>query len=91
MSREECVNTITDVFRNVLNVPDNMLSEANFDLPLTGEIFQLNSMNLVYLFFEIEKRLNIHIDGSKLLNYEFNTINGIIEVIQSAQQANIVV
>lgn len=58
-------------------------SSEYYDTPLTGTIFRLNDLDLLYLFFEMEKRLKIEIDATKILEYQFNSVNGIINLLEN--------
>ncbi len=53
------------------------LWESGKELPLTGREWQMDAIDLVYLFLEVEKTFHISIDTSKIGNYEFNTVTGI--------------
>ena len=58
-----------------------LLDGNHDDDPLTGEVFRFSGIDLTYLFLETEKMLGRKIDTTKILHYEFNTINGIVQVI----------
>jgi peptide maturation system acyl carrier-related protein len=59
-----------------VNISENLLNHS-----LIGEPFNLDSIDLVYLYFEIEKKYNITIPPNMILNYEFETINKIANII----------
>lgn len=51
---------------------------------LTSSDYGFTGLDLAYLFFEIEKKFNIALDATKLRNYEFVTVGGIIRTVQKA-------
>ena len=51
---------------------------------LTSSEHGFTGLNLAYLFFEIESKFNITLDGEKLRNYEFVTVGGIVRAVQKA-------
>lgn len=78
MTKIDCTAIVTGILQDKLLIPRERITEEFYDLPLTGGHFQLDSIGLAYLFFELEKQIGFRIDANKLLNYEFNTVNGII-------------
>jgi acyl carrier protein len=68
---------IINILREKLSLPENILGKEYWDLPLTGKHFRLTGVDLVYLFFELEKALGIRINDKSLENYGFGTINRI--------------
>lgn len=85
MNSEQIIKEICKILENKLNIDPNQLTYKYYSTPLTGEKYKLNSTRLTYLFLEVEKRFNIKIDTNKILSYEFNTIKGIAELVQSTQ------
>jgi len=79
--KQNIMDAITNILTSKLKVNPDLINEENYDNALTGKVFGLRSLDLMYLFLEIEKQFNVRIDTSKILNYEFNTINGITELI----------
>ena len=59
-----------------------MITEENKYLPLTGNKFNMSSVQLAYLLLEIEKKYDLKINESDLINEGFNTINNIIEIVR---------
>lgn len=57
------------------------LWDTSKDVPLTGAIWNITAIDMTYLFLEVEKQFQIHIDASKLDNYQFNTVNLITDTI----------
>ncbi len=81
VEKEEVLDKIIDVMVNKLQVNINCVIKENYYKPLTGSVFCLQATAMTYLFFEIEKAFNIIIMPVDILNGEFNTMNGIAEVI----------
>ena len=81
MSKENIKNKLINLLNKKMNFKKDILINENFDLPLTGKVFRLSSVDLVYLFFEVENLFNIKIDKSYLVDYQFNSINSISIII----------
>lgn len=58
-----------------------LLWESGKELFLTGEKWNMNAIDLVYLFLEVEKIFHVSIDINEMENYEFNTVTGIERLI----------
>lgn len=82
MQKQEIIQKIKFIMQDRLNVDNNLIIEENYDESLTGGTFNFKSLDLVYLFLEVEKNFNVQIDATKIVNYEFNTINGIAKLIE---------
>ena len=52
-------------------------------LPLTGEKWGFNGIDLTYLFFEVEQAFQIVISPNSITNYQFNTIESIVNIVDS--------
>ncbi len=81
-NKQQIIEQICEILNKKLNVNKELLIEENFNQLLTGFKFGLNSTRLTYFFLEIEKVFNIKIDTSKIMNYEFNTINGVAKIVE---------
>lgn len=81
MKSVKIVEKLTWIMVNKLKVNPILIVSENFNKPLTGTLFELKKLDLLYLFFEIEKNFSIIFTTTKILDYEFNTINGIIHLI----------
>ena len=86
-SKKNIIEKVTWIMKERLRVNPDLIIEDNYDKPLTGNVFHFNALNMAYLFFEVEKNLGLKIDAEKILDYEFNTINGIAEVILAQMQS----
>lgn len=80
------IGSIFELLHAKFQINSNLLTEDNLNKPLTGQTFGFTARDLVYLYFEIEKRFGINIEEQQLLNYRFNSINGIKNIIN--QQKN---
>ena len=65
-----------------LNVNLNVVKSKYYNESLTGRIYGFEARDLVYVFLEVEREFDIKINTLDILNYEFNTIQGIIDVIK---------
>lgn len=54
------------------------------DLPLTGEAWDLDAVDMTYLFLEIEKTFDISINEGQIRDYAFNTVTGIRGILYSS-------
>lgn len=63
-----------------------LLVSNNLDKPLTGRLFGFSKVDLVYLFFELEKKLGITFDQEMLDEYGFSSINRIANVIDQSME-----
>ena len=64
------------------------LWEDGRTLPLTGALWDFDAIDMTYLFFEIERAFSIHIPPKMLEEYRFNSINGIISIIEDLLKNN---
>lgn len=65
-----------DLFNNDqdININDNLL----------GNKFKLKPRDLIYLLYDVEKQFNITVSENDIYNIKFNTIMGIIDIINNA-------
>lgn len=82
MQAKEIYEIILGLLKEKLNVNPYILTEENLDEPLTGRKFGFLARDLIYLFFEIEKKFNIEIDLAHLDEEKFNSINGIYQLVE---------
>jgi len=81
MKRDECLESLLFILENKLKVRSDLLVRENFSAALTGHIFQFSAIELLYLFLEIEREMNISINVELMDQYQFNSINGIMELM----------
>ena len=83
------IKTIISTIRELYPFTEEWLISENFDEPLTGRLFGFSKIELVYLFFELEKKLGITFEEQGLKDYGFSSINGIANLIdQSMEHSN---
>lgn len=75
---------LKNLLQTQFHIPEGLLDGTHDKEPLTGEIFRLSGLDLAYLFLEVEKLLGRQIDTDKVLHYEFNTISGIVKLMEEA-------
>ena len=78
------MNTFEDI-KDILikiGIDSELITEENKYLQLTGNKFNMSSVQLAYLLLEIEKKYDLKINESDLINEGFNTINNIIEIVR---------
>lgn len=83
MSKDNIIQIICEIMKEKIHIPQELIVPENYDKPLTGMIMKLDEYNLLYLFFEIEKKFQIRIPEDQLSDYQFNTMNGVVDVIAS--------
>lgn len=81
--KDKILSEIEDILINTINVNPELVCEENYDRPFTGRIFNLKGRDILYIFYEVEKRFKITININSILNYEFNSINGVKQCIKS--------
>ena len=81
MNNTEIQNTILRILSEKFRVDEAILVSSNWDAPLTGSPFRLKGADLVYLLFELEGAFGLRVESSDLMNYGFNSINRIAEVL----------
>ena len=79
-------DTILSILREKLRVSEALLTPENYNEPLTSSLFQLQGLDLTYLYCFIQEAFGIKIPAEHLLNYQFNTINGIKDVVLKCEQ-----
>lgn len=83
MEKEKVRETLFDILQK-LRV-DVALTEEDYqkrvDYPLTGDYWNFDAVQMVYLFCEVEKAFHIRIQPKHLVNYQFNTPRQIINLV----------
>ena len=83
MSRDDAVEKqVVSVLRERFSVPVSKLDLEHWDKPLTGSFFHFSGVDLTYLFFELERALNVRFREQDLVGYGFSTINKIATAIR---------
>ena len=80
-NNEAICREVIRIMVDKIHYPEEVLVKENWDKPLTGKVLRLSSVDLTYLFLEVEKAFCIRIPESCLRGYGFSTINGIIDTV----------
>lgn len=86
MDTTEILNTFNDIFFNVMKVDKSKLSDTYMDDDFFGPKINFAPRDLLFMFFEIEKRFNIIIPKDDIINDKFNSINNILNIIYTTKQ-----
>jgi hypothetical protein len=80
----ECnmIEIVTNVLHKRLALDELILTEENWDKPLTCNPFNLSGVMMCYLLFEIENYLNIRFRCEEMNEYGFSSIRKIAQLIQ---------
>ncbi|MDF2537854.1 MAG: hypothetical protein K0S76_875 [Herbinix sp.] len=73
---------VEQILVNKLNINIELYKRDYDKEALTGRVFNLTPRDLIYLFLELEQEFDCRINTMDILNYEFNTIQGITDVIK---------
>ena len=72
---------ILAILKDKLSCSDELFDKKYWDAPLTWEPFNFSAIQLMYLFLELEKALDIRIPEQELHDYGFSTIRKIIAIV----------
>lgn len=78
MERKEVELQILQIVKKIKMIE---LSCNDFDEALTGLKISFDAIDMVYLVLEIKKAFKIEFVEEDFLNYQFNTINSIVNTI----------
>lgn len=90
MKKEEASEVLFEIMRRLRSgvTLTEMDFEKGIDVPLTGDYWNFDAVQMVYLFCEVEKAFHIRIQPKHLVNYQFGTPQQIINlVVNYCQQA----
>lgn len=85
---------IYDILHGILNkfIPDEeqfcFLWENGKEWLLTGQKWNMDGIEMTYLLFEVEKAFKIQITPNLVTNYQFNTIDNIVNIVSREMHAN---
>lgn len=68
---------VISVIEKCTGLSSEQLAPCHWQEPLTGRIFNLFAVDLIYILFEIEKEFSIQIPPDALSQYQFNSIDSI--------------
>lgn len=74
---------LLELLHTKFGVPEEMLAEANWEIPLTGELFGFSGMDLFYLLLEVEKRTGHSVPMEALPDYQFNSISAALKALEA--------
>ena len=81
MREEEIIKKVINIAETIKQFPENYY-EDNFDKALTGAAFSYKPQEMVYLLLELQNEFGVHFSSSDVLNYQFNYLNSIVEMIK---------
>ena len=81
MDREYYLEKLLFILEHKLNVRKDLLVEENYDVILTGRVFRLTAIELLYLFLEVEQEVGFPVNTELLEQYPFNSVNGIADLM----------
>ena len=91
MKKDEIRDLLFTIVQKILF--DTLLTkkyyESGMDYDLTGKYWNFDSVQLTYLFCEIEKVFHIQFASQNLIHYRFITINKIVNQIVSLMPTSI--
>jgi peptide maturation system acyl carrier-related protein len=88
MIKVEIKDKVLDLIKDNLKKDLTIFHEDIGDELIFGEKLKFHPTDLVYLYFCIERLFNIHIPEKYVLQGEFKTINGIVNVINECISSN---
>ena len=71
------LNVLGRVRRSQIDLDKNICS-----LPLTGKEIGLSAVDFAYFVMELSEEFDICFSKEDFVNYKFNTINSIIEIVE---------
>lgn len=74
---------LEELFKELFCIDMSKYSNEDMDRPLTSKLYGLHARNLVYLFFEVEKKFKITIQESDITELRFDSFNNILKIIES--------
>ena len=73
---------VVSVVSKCTGVPSDVIEPEHWQEPLTGHTFNLSTVDLLYILFEIEEEFHILISPNFLEQYGFNSLNSICSIVQ---------
>ena len=92
MSKDKISNSLFEILQKVVYYTPltKEAFEKGTNAPLTGNYWDLDAVQMVYLFCEVEKMFHIRVQPKQLTNYRLNTIQQILNLLVNySQQAEI--
>ena len=77
-TKEKLIN----IFKKIK--PDiDWCNEELYSLPLTGGQLKFEAQDMVFLILEIMEEFSIKLDKDDVMNYRFNCVNNILDIVCS--------
>lgn len=80
-NEKETCREIVQILKEQFGIPEGMLGEENWETRLTSNAIGMPALDLVYLFFEVEKRLGVRISSESLENHGWDSVHGIVKAV----------
>ncbi len=78
---------INEIFIDALDMDLNNYNKRDYEDPLLGNKFRLEPRDLLYLFFEIEKKFGITIPEQAVMEGKFDSIKNIYDIVYNQLHA----
>ncbi len=82
MITNDYISLLEKLFLEKFKVTKEVIWE-NIDQPLSGRAFKMDAVDITYLFLEIQKLFYIEISYNELNNYQFLTIELILNMLKA--------
>lgn len=86
MDYQDSIEIVTKILRERLNIDEEKITSSHYDDSLIHGPIKLSSIDLAYLFLEVEQAIGCQIPATLLSNREFNSINKIASIIMKCSQ-----
>ena len=88
LNRDEVKEKLVALLATRFHMDKDLLVRENHDALLTGDLFRMDDIAMVYLFCETEKCFGLRFPREMLEGYGFSTINGIADGIVTVGRLN---
>ena len=75
-TKQQIIASIKNIVNNIKPINDDVF-EKNINTPLTGIEIQFSALDMVYLYFELQKEFGIKFEAADLENYGLLSIQKI--------------
>lgn len=84
ITHDSVEDRIISTIAKCTNFSPDQLDSSHWQDSLLSNTFNLFSVDLIYILFEIEQEFNIRISSDALTQYQFSSIEGICSAVQKA-------